>query len=279
MATNPSTIFIQAVLAAVVLLFSPCSPAQSPDQAKADVYDPDTAMQHSQAAIGNSVGDYVFTDANGDAVKLTDYAGAPLLISLIYTSCYHVCPVTTQYLAKSVKAAREVLEEDSFNIVTIGFDNPRDTPDAMKVFAREQGINVAGWHFLSASSDTIKQLVDDLGFIYFPSPRGYDHITQLTVVDGEGRIYAQVYGGSFALPWMVEPLKELIFNRPRPGGHMFTGLIGRVKLFCTVYDPATGRYKFDYSLFIQIAVGLLIVLSVSVYLLREYIRARKQPPG
>ena len=263
-------------LAGALLLTSAVSgqPAEPDSQ---DGYDPDAAMAHSQAAIGNRVGDYVFNDSRGDPVKLTDFAGTPLLISLIFTSCYHVCPVTTQYLEKSVEAAREVFEQDSFHIVTIGFDSPRDTPDSMKVFAREQGIDMPGWYFLSGSSETIEQLVEDLGFIYFPSPRGFDHITQLTVIDGDSEVYAQVYGGAFSLPWMVEPLKELIFNRPRPGGHMFTGLLGRVRLFCTVYDPATGRYTYDYSLFIQIAIGLLIVLSVFIYLVREYVRARNQP--
>ena len=268
-----------SALLALLMLLSPFAAANSSDSGMNQMYDPDAAMQHSQAAIGNRIGDYVFTDTSGKEVKLTEYAGAPLLLSLIYTACYHTCPVTTQYLDNSVKAAREVFEQDSFNIVTIGFDSPRDTPQNMRTFAREQGIDVAGWDFLSGSSETIQQLADDLGFIYFPSPRGFDHITQLTVVDSESHIYAQVYGGAFSLPWMVEPLKELIFNRPSPGGHMFTGLLGRVRLFCTVYDPSTGRYEFDYSLFIQIAIGLLVVLSVSIYLVWEYIRARHQPPG
>jgi len=276
MAIKQLTLMFLAVSGVLLTAVAWAQPGDVPDQ---EAYDPDTAMQHSQAAIGNHVGDYEFTDTDGNKVKLTDFAGAPLLVSLIYTSCYHVCPVTTQYLAKSVKAAREVFEDDSFSIVTIGFDSPRDTPENMNVFAREQGIDIEGWHFLSGTPESIQQLADDLGFIYFPSPRGFDHITQLTVIDSQSSVYAQVYGGSFSLPWMVEPLKELIFNRPRAGGHLFSGLLGRVKLFCTVYDPTTGRYEFDYSLFIQIAIGLMIVLSVSLYLMREYFRARRQPPG
>ena len=30
-----------------------------------------------------------------------------------------------------------------------------------------------------------------------------------------------------------------------------------MKLFCTVYDPRTGRYYFDYSLFASIIIGAL----------------------
>jgi protein SCO1/2 len=51
--------------------------------------------------------------------------------------------------------------------------------------------------------------------------------------------------------------------------------VDRIRLFCTVYDPATGRYEIDNSLFIQIAIGLIVVLTVSFYLWREFRRARK----
>ena len=30
-----------------------------------------------------------------------------------------------------------------------------------------------------------------------------------------------------------------------------------MKLFCTVYDPTSGRYRFDYSLIVNIVAGAL----------------------
>jgi protein SCO1/2 len=57
-------------------------------------------------------------------------------------------------------------------------------------------------------------------------------------------------------------------------GHPWASLVDRIRLFCTVYDPATGRYEIDNSLFIQIAIGLMVVLSVSFYLWREFRRPR-----
>ena len=30
-----------------------------------------------------------------------------------------------------------------------------------------------------------------------------------------------------------------------------------VKLFCTIYDPTSGRYRFDYSLIVNIVAGSL----------------------
>jgi len=248
---------------------------------KSSPYDADRALKISQAAVGRTLQDLKFYDSQGRPVSLLKYQGRPLLISMIFTSCHHVCPAITRHLASAVEAAREVLEGDSFQVITVGFDTAVDTPDAMRIFAARQDVNDPNWDFLSASADTVASLVEDIGFVYFPSPRGFDHINQVTVVDRDGVIYRQVYGAAFELPWLIEPLKELVFNRPQPGSHLVSDLVGRIKLFCTVYDPNTGRYKFDYSLFVGIAVGAVMVLAIAMWLLVEFRRARSrnQDPG
>lgn len=243
-------------------------------QLKEGGYSEDEALEISQAAIGRKLANLEFTDSFGTPVKLADYHGQPLLVSMIFTSCHHVCPALTRHLKTAVDAAREALGHDSFKVVTIGFDTPNDSVARMRDFARKQSISDPGWTFLSASAETMEKLVENLGFIYFPTPRGFDHITQITVVDRDGVIYKQVYGGTFELPWMVEPLKDLIFNRPQSEHSLFSNVVDRVKLFCTVYDPNTGRYRFDYSLFVQIAIGALVVIGVFIYLLVEIRRAR-----
>jgi protein SCO1/2 len=239
-------------------------------------YDADSAVATSQAAIGKPLEDYLLYDRQGRPVKLSEYQGKPLLISMIFTSCHHVCPAITRHLATAVEAAREAMGEDSFQVLTVGFDTPVDTPDAMRVFAKKQSVDDPNWAFLSGSADDIARLVDNIGFVYYPSPRGFDHINQVTVIDRDGVVYRQVYGAAFELPWLVEPIKELVYNRPQPGDHVGAGLLNRIKLFCTVYDPNTGRYKFDYSLFVGMAIGVIALLSVIFWLLLEYSRARRK---
>jgi protein SCO1/2 len=239
-------------------------------------YNPDRALEISQAAVGNTIGDYELTDHLGAPVSLRqDHAGKPLVISMIFTSCHHVCPATTKHLAKAVDVAREALGSESFNVVTIGFDTAHDTPEAMGAFARKQSVNEPGWRFLSASKETIEQISSDLGFIFFPTARGFDHLNQSTIVNREGVVYRQVYGVTFELPWLVEPLKELVFNRPSSQGHLVAGLVDRIKLFCTVFDPTTGRYRFDNSLFVRSAAGLIFILGLIFYLIREIVIARR----
>ena len=240
-----------------------------------DRYDPHAALEFSQQAIGRTLGDHSLVDSDGKPVSLHDFAGKPMVVSMIFTSCHHACPMTTKRLEEAARAAREVLGQDSFEIVTVGFDAANDTPEAMGAFARRQRVNEPGWRFLSADQATIEQISDDLGFIFFPTARGFDHLNQSTIINRDGVVYRQVYGVTFELPWLVEPLKELVFNRPGSAGHLVAGLVDRIKLFCTVYDPTTGRYRFDNSLFVRAAAGLIFILGVLFYLTREIIIARR----
>ena len=238
-------------------------------------YDKDSALQISQAVIGRSLGDYSFKAADGSDVRLNDYLGSPLLISMIFTSCHHICPVTTKHLQKMSEAAQEALGDNSFKIISIGFDTVNDTPEAMWSFARQQGIDADSWQFLSATAETIEGLSQDLGFQFSASPRGFDHLIQASMIDRQGKVYSQVYGMKFELPALVEPLKQLVLNRPESAGHPISRLLDQVRLFCTVYNPATGRYEIDNSLFFQIFSGFTVVFGMAIYLFREARRARR----
>lgn len=233
------------------------------------------ALKRSQLVIGKTVSNHRLTDMHGKTVMLDSLRGKPLVVSLIYTSCYHTCPSITQSVANAVNAGRDALGPDSFRVVTIGFDTAVDTPARMRQFAKERRIGDDRWLILSADARTLEALVGELGFTYYKSPRGFDHLTQTTVIDDRGAIYRQVYGESFAVPALVEPLIDLTLGRKAKKKN-WDGWINGVKLFCTVYDPASGRYKFDYSLFIGIFIGFVSFGTVAYFLVRAWRQHR--PP-
>ena len=240
------------------------------DTDKSD-YTPEQALQFSQAAIGRTLANYSFTDSHGQTVRVADFRGKPLVVSFIYTSCRDSCPVITQTLAEATAVARDALDDDSFNIISIGFDTTADSPDRMAYFASQQDIDFSGWNFLSSDLATTLAVSDELGFIYYRSPKGFDHLSQVTVLDAEGKVYRQIYGQNFDIPLLVEPLKELVFGTSAPFASI-GDLIKKVRLFCTIYDPAADRYRFDYSIFIQLIVGTLIVGGMGVFVVREWWR-------
>jgi len=234
-----------------------------------------TALQSSQAAIGRTLDDYLLTNQHGRSLRLSDFKGKPLVLSLVYTSCYHICPMTTRHLSKVVEKARDALGHDSFSVAVLGFDAQYDTPQAMLSYAKKQGIQDKDWFLLSADSDTINALSKQLGFLFFTSPSGFDHIVQASVIDADGVVYTQVYGEVFETPLLVEPLKDLVLGRPKPGQTFLDELVDKVRFFCTAYDPSRDGYQFDYSLFVGLVIGALIILSGFFFIFAELLKRRR----
>ena len=235
-------------------------------------FDYDRALEISQLAIGRQVGDHKFIDSDGRVLTLSQLRGKPLVLSMVYTSCYQICPMTTRHLSKIVQKARAALGDDSFAVAVVGFDSAVDTPDTMRYFAAKQGISDQDWLLLSTDPLTIKALSEDLGFVYFPSSNGFDHLIQATVIDADNRVYRQVYGQVFDTPLLVDPLIELILGRKAPEQPLLANLVSKIKLFCTTYDPVRDGYYFDYSLFLGMLIGATIILFVGTVVVRGWPR-------
>ncbi|MGI9385811.1 MAG: SCO family protein [Methyloligellaceae bacterium] len=235
------------------------------------VLDEKSALRISQAAIGRQLSDHRFNGISQNRVQLAQYRGKPLVLNLVYTSCYHTCPLAVQTLARAVEMARDAFGEDSFNVVTIGFDARHDTPARMRSYARSQGIDYPNWQFLSATPETIDALVEEVGFVFYPSPRGFDHIAQTTVVDESAVVYRQLYGANFEPPALVEPLKDLVFGR-KSDFTSLSGVINRVRLFCTIYDPSSDRYRFDYGVIVGTVIAIASLTGIAIVLIRSWRR-------
>jgi protein SCO1 len=233
----------------------------------------EAALRTSQAVVGQPIGDYTLTAGDGKRFRLSDYRGKPLLVNFIYTGCTQVCPTTTAFLGKALGEAQRALGADAFNVVTVGFNLPFDSPEAMRSFARTHGLDLPHWAFLSPDAADVPALTRDFGFAYAPTAAGFDHVTQLTIVDANGRVFRQIYGESFALPILVGALKELVTGTPAPAQNL-SALLDKVRILCTVYDPLSGKYRLNYGLFIEIFAGLSILGAIVFYLSSEWRRQR-----
>lgn len=256
------------------ILASPPASAQA-EKNRASSLDPDTALRASEAAIGRAVGEHVLVDRRGQPVRLADYRGKPLLVSFIYTGCFKVCPTTTQSLNVAVGQLAEVFGAGSFNVLSIGFNQPFDSPTAMRVFAAQAGITASNWDFLSPAPDRVEALLSDFGFRYVATPAGIDHVLTVSVLDAKGRIYAQVYGERLARDQLGEPLRRLLNADPVQPGASLTELVERVRILCTVYDPTTGEYRYNYGLILEIAGGVTFAVAMAWFFILEW-RTRRR---
>lgn len=246
--------------------------ATTAQSGEGDMPEPRAALAISQAAIGTPTGDFTLSDSAGRAVSFAALRGRPLLVQFVYTGCFEACPLATASLAKAVRAARAALGEDSFAVASIGFNQPFDSPEAMADFARRYALELDDWHFLSPAAADVESLTASFGFVHAATPKGFDHIEQVTVVDGAGRIHRQLYGEDVELQALVGTLKELRGGElARPTS--LADVWARVKLYCTVYDPAAGRYRVDYSLFFELFAGLSVLAALGWLIVHEWRRA------
>ena len=235
------------------------------------------ALRVSQEAIGRQIGEHVLLDREGRPVALSSLRGKPLLVSFIYTGCFVICPTTTRSLQQAVVDLQKTVGPNQFNVVSIGFNQPEDSPQALRSFARQYGIQQANWDFLSPPGATVSALARDFGFVFAATPAGFDHVLQVSVLDAQGRIVHQVYGENLAAGDLGEPLKMLLAGKTfHPANTLWDNLLDRVRIMCTVYDPKSGGYKVDYTLPIQIAGGVTFFLLMMWFFFNEWRSSRAQ---
>lgn len=234
-----------------------------------------SALTDSEAAIGRSIGDHELLDRRSRPVRLADYRGKPLLVSFVYTGCFQICPATTRSLASAVERLSASFGADKFNVVSIGFNQPYDSPTAMRAFAAQMGVTAKNWEFLSPAPAAVDSLTRTFGFGYVATAAGFDHLLAVSVVDSQGRIAAQVYGESLSADQLGEPLRRLLRNAPVAPGAPLADLLERVRILCTVYDPETGTYRTDWGLILEIAGGVTFAISMAWFFLLEWRTQRR----
>src|SRR5690606_15909359 len=164
-------------------------------------------------------------------------------------------------LHKAVSSMRARFGDRQFDVITIGFNQPEDSPEALRAYAMQQRITDSNWEFLSPDASDVEALSRDFGFTYLATPAGFDHTLQVTILDANGTVYRQIYGDSFTAAKLGEPLRELLTGtRIIADNAGLMDLIDSVRILCSVYDPDTDTYWADYSLYLMIAGGITFFL-------------------
>lgn len=224
------------------------------------------AFNLSNNAVGREIGDYTLIDQDGESFKLKEFAGGrPIVISLIYTSCGHICPTITMSLKNAIKAAGKDLTT-KINAITMGFDVENDTPKRMKEYGSNFTDNFKNWKFATADKDSIEKMAKDLGFYYEKIQGGFDHLNVVTIIDAKGKIYKHVYGLDFKPEEILSAVSGATNqNYDRVVSTGSQGILNRLILFCYKYDEKTGQYKLDYPFLIGTAMEAIVILTIILF--------------
>jgi protein SCO1/2 len=144
----------------------------------------------------HEIPDFSYINQNGQIVSKKDLIGRVFVADFFFTTCPTICPKMTSQM-KRLQTLTEDIEEIRFLSFTI---NPSfDTPDVLMDYAKQYGVSLKNWDFLTGDEDATHNL-GVKGFLVHAradedEPGGYAHSPSLVLVDRTGKIRG-VYDGT-----------------------------------------------------------------------------------
>jgi protein SCO1/2 len=149
------------------------------------------------AAIAALPGDSLYqlamplTDQAGKATTLAAQRDAPVLVTMFYGSCPHVCPMLISTIQRYELGLPEK-NRGRLRVLLVSLDPERDTPAKLAEIAQRHRVDLARWTFARAEPADVRRLAAALNIQYRQLPDGeFNHSTVITLLDGDGRIVKQ----------------------------------------------------------------------------------------
>jgi len=144
--------------------------------------------------IGKPALDTEFVDENGNAFRLSDLRGKPVVVSPIFTSCPHTCGMITSSLRDAVTAIGP--PGGKYGVLTVSFD-PADTPASLKAYREEQELP-AEWKLAVGRGNAVNDFLASLDFHFAAEAGGgFSHANLVAILTPDQNISEYVYGVMF----------------------------------------------------------------------------------
>ncbi len=228
--------------------------------------------------------DLVFSDENGDRVEMGDFLGKPMILTLVYYTCEHICPLMLGGLSQALPRLAFEAGKD-YRVVTVSFDET-DTPniarDTRKNYIKAAGTAFpeTGWKFMTGKPQDIHRLTEAVGFTYRKDIHGFTHPIVLIFVAPDGKItkYFYVtkfeYGQSYPINFSSFDLNVALTEAAE--GRVVTGF-KKALLYCFSHEPP-GQSKFFNFMAVVGLITLAAMVSFFIYLqvtTRRYRRGKE----
>jgi protein SCO1/2 len=182
---------------------------------------------------------------DGKVVKLGDYfkSGRPVILAFVYYECPMLCNEVLNGLTGSLKGINLTAGKD-FDVMAISFDaRENDKPDLAKNkkasyverYSRPGSEN--GWHFLTATQDSIDKMTQAAGYKYLwdEKTQQFAHVGGIMIATPDGKLSRYFYGIDYAP-------SDLKFGLMDSAAEKIGNPAERLLLYCYHYDPASGKY-------------------------------------
>ncbi|MFT5139953.1 MAG: protein SCO1/2 [Lysobacterales bacterium] len=143
---------------------------------------PPDSIYHLQASL---------EDQSGKFTSLDLYQGSPVLITMFYASCPHVCPMLISTI-KLMEYSLTAEERAKLRVLTISIDPDGDTPEALLETMTRHAVNDSRWTMTRPLNKDLRSIAAVLGIKYKKLPDGqFNHTTRVILLDQSGVILAK----------------------------------------------------------------------------------------
>ncbi len=165
---------------------------------KKSAFEGEVINEHPTAAVGtipeNSL--YLLTDSfqtqDNKKIVLSDFAGKPTVVGMIFTHCDYACPRLTADIKNIHKELN--VPEGKVNYVLISFDTERDTPEVLKKYADNLKLD-KDYTLLHGSEEAVRTLSVLLNVQFQKDAEGnFSHSNIISVLDKQGNLVIQKEG-------------------------------------------------------------------------------------
>ena len=151
------------------------------------------------------------TGQDGRVGRLDARRGAPVLVSMFYTSCRFVCPMLIETV-RDIEAKLSTAEREHLSVLLVSIDPVHDSVEVLKRTADERGVDSPRWTLARTDAASVRKLSAVLGIQYRALPDGeFNHSTVVVLIDAEGRIAARTTRMGGADPGFVKAVKAAVF--------------------------------------------------------------------
>jgi protein SCO1 len=232
--------------------------------------------------------DLVFYDEEGNRIKLEALLGKPAILTLVYYSCEHICPLVLGGLSDALPRLAALPGKD-YRVITVSFD-AEDKPETarslkknyMKAIGRfdrapDKTFPDNAWEFLTGPKESIHDLTEAVGFKYRKDIHGFSHPVVLIFLAPDGKIsgYFYVtkfqYGQSYPITFSSYDLNTGLATAAE--GKAVTGF-RKALLYCFSHEPP-GQSKFFNFIAVVGFITLGAMVTFFIYLQVTTRRYRK----
>ena len=176
---------------------------------------------------------FELSDPDGHQVGLAELRGKLVVLNFIYTQCPDVCPLQTERMGEIQRMIRSTSLRDRVRLISVTADPAHDTPDVMKAYGEQHGMDRANWLFLTSGQsqpNATRALSQQYHNRYRLEPDGsITHGTVFHVIDGKGQWRGNFHGLDWKAEHLVAFLTELASHEDHVGAIAAPSLWQRVE--------------------------------------------------